>query len=137
MHEAPTKIDDLARPSVEVTKGLEPKVEKFHIPVHLDEPMRLYREGLAPLPREFINLHASHAYPRLEQLRERYGFRVLFSEMQDEGWGDGMLVLRAVIETKRLKRLVDLKWHPGNQDFMVKLQGGGHGIAYERDVSDD
>jgi hypothetical protein len=59
----------------------------------LKQEMRLYREGLAPLPAAYITKHESAARCDLPRFLRSHALRLLCAHMEPDGWCDGMRVL--------------------------------------------
>ena len=79
----------------------------------LRRSMKIYRKDLIPLPTRYIELHREAAEATLTELTQRFGLRVLTTEMVSDGWFDGMKVLRVIAED-RAGKLRDVRWSDAN-----------------------
>ena len=96
------------------------------LPDHIEAQMKLYREGLVPLPEDFIEFHSLCAEADLN-LRLRHKIWVLLEDraLQYDGWGDGMKVRHVVIAENTLREhkvhgnwvTRTLKWHTSGAWF--------------------
>ena len=83
----------------------------------------------------YVSAHEGLARARLEVLKVSHGIKVHSTEIVNEGWGDGMKVLQAVIELKSGK-LMKLQWMDSNQDFGKKYENhGGVGMLFASDLA--
>ncbi len=89
--------------------------------------MNLYRMGEIALPREYVAAHYQAALASLADITDM-GYRILFQELVDDGWMDGMQVLRLVVEDKQNK-LKDIRYSDDNGgSWFEKYPGGGQGL---------
>jgi hypothetical protein len=95
--------------------------------------MRLWREGLAPMPGEYIDLHRGLAEAALEEMRKR-GVVVHRAWLADQGWLDGFRCLHAVVELPK-NRLLKLQWHDSGTRgyFMQACTGSGGWFSFDLD----
>jgi hypothetical protein len=106
---------------------------RISLPKIIGEQMVLWRNDLISFPQDYIEFHKDLAEKRLGTLVTDYSLTILKTEMVDDGWLDGMKVLRVVAETKP-KNLIDMRWCDANQDFMKKGTFGGHTIIFENEL---
>lgn len=93
------------------------------LPETLKSAMAAYRLDLGPMPAGYIEFHVKLAQAEKDRLIETYRVTVLAERMVDGGWFDGMREVELVVETRK-GRLLKLRWHDGNQGYMVDT---GHG----------
>jgi hypothetical protein len=108
------------------------EVTKKKLPKRIEEEMKVWRGGFSSLPSSYITFHMELAQSRLEVLKKNYGIKVHATDMISDGWGDGMQVRQAIIETKS-GELRKLKWMDANQDFGV--QKIGTSMLFEKDLA--
>jgi hypothetical protein len=109
-------------------------IPKQTLPAELNKLMKLWRMELIPMPQEYIAFHKTLAENRLEAHKETFRIRVLYTEMVSDGWYDGMMGLRAVVETPS-GNIKDLRYCDSNQEFMVKFPNhGGQGMLFDKDL---
>lgn len=89
---------------------------KTELPGSIKGQMHLWREGVVPLPKDYILFHKDLAERALDTLVKDHGLTLHRKYEADQGWMDGMKVVFAVVEEKS-GRLVKLSWHDGNQEF--------------------
>lgn len=68
----------------------------------------------------------------LENLVERFHFKVLSESMERDGWMDGMRTLVVCLMNAHGATLT-MRWHDGNRGWMEKMPSGGWGILTEDD----
>lgn len=96
----------------------------------LKRDMRLYRMGLAPLPQSYIALHHDAAYASISVLCLKLGLRVIATEMVNDGWMDGMRVVRAICEDRN-GDLRDMRWSDSSGGaWYERKKSGGQSIAF-------
>jgi len=80
------------------------------------------------MPEAYISYHKELAEAALKVLTETKGLIVHSSEMVNDGWGDEMHNLQAVVETPDGK-LEKIKWGDSHErgSFKQKCSGGGWG----------
>lgn len=100
-------------------------IERTPIPAALEAKMKLWREGLIPLPPEYVEHHLAMARAALPKLETDY--RILMTAVVDDGWGDGMKFLAATVEHKITHRLSVIKWSD-NCRWYERCPGGGWGL---------
>jgi len=109
-------------------------LDREKLPKEIARQMDAWRAGSAPLPQSYVRWNRKKAEARLEALCEDHRLQVHSTEMIDDGWFDGMQVLRAIIETTR-GQLLSLKWNDSNQDFMRRCESGGHAALHDQDLT--
>jgi hypothetical protein len=120
-----TETDNMAkasdiRDSIEIVSNGRTISIKAEQPADIKADMDTYRaNGCWATPISYQNWHRTLAAILLSELESRCNVLVLKTESVSDGWMDGNHVLRAVVETPS-RKLVDLRWHPGNKGFMVK-----------------
>ncbi len=100
---------------------------------HMKKKMEAYRAGARSIPATYIDYHKSVAENELLSLAAAHNLRVHSTELIDDGWFDGMRVLRAVVETPK-GSLLSLKYSDGNCSFMLRCPSGGHSFLGEKDL---
>jgi hypothetical protein len=93
-------------------------------PDAIERKMKLWRNGLAPLPQEYIEWHRQLATEAKSQLAN---YRILMQGMIDDGWGDGMKFLALTIVHKATGKLSVIKWSD-SQCWLKRFHSGGWGI---------
>ena len=82
----------------------------------------------------YIGWHKEMAEEELDALREKFGLLIHSTNVESDGWLDGFKCLHAIVETPS-QRLLKIRWHDGNQAFMVHGGPGcGWGLIHEGDV---
>lgn len=110
----------------------------IRLPEDIAKQMPLYREGVIPLPVDYINFHATCAEVDLNRRLYTEGSMILLEDrgMQSDGWCDGMKV-RTVVVAENQKhgqsapgawRVLTLRWHESGAWF---AQGAGGGWVRE------
>lgn len=92
-------------------------------PKELEEKMKLWRKGLVPLPQDYIAFHESAARKSIEN--DFAGYTVHKTFMDNDGWGDGMQFLHAIIEDKKTGKLEKIKWADGGNWYIDCHPGWG------------
>ena len=105
-------------------------VVKVDLPESVSKEMKAWRVGFGSIA-PYVDFHHDLSRKRLQFLRENYGLTVHSTKVVSDGWGDGMRVLQAVVET-RSDNLLKLKWMDANQDFGVEKHGTS--MLFERDL---
>ena len=105
------------------------------LPEHIKSEMRLFRLGLAELPTSYIEHHESAARRELMRSEHEFGLTIHSTSMVSDGWGDGMLVVQAIVETVS-GRLLKLVWHSqgGEGVFFIACFGGGSRRSSEEEL---
>lgn len=87
--------------------------------------MRMWREGLIPMPTAYVRYHEAVAQDEICQLAADHGLTIHRTYMEDQGWMDGFRCLHAIVET-RGGTLLKLQWHDSGHTgyFMQKLSAG-------------
>ena len=100
---------------------------RIELPKEISSQMKLWRNGLIPIPQTYIAFHKELATQKLDQLMEQGLELVTLPTMESDGWCDGMKVLhvRAIIGKKYDEKIVYLKWNDGNQEFFIESKSGG------------
>lgn len=111
-----------------------PERDRPMLPPSLEAQMRLFTMG-APLPDAFIERHEHLARQRLADLLQEVGGSLAEpADLVDDGWGDGMRVLRARVYPMRpASPPVEIRWHPGNFGWMAPALGGGWRLVRQED----
>ena len=82
----------------------------------------------------YIGWHKEMAEEELDALCEKFGLLIHSTNVESDGWLDGFKCLHAIVETPS-QRLLKIRWHDGNQAFMVHGGPGcGWGLIHEGDV---
>jgi len=105
-------------------------VVKVDLPESVSKEMKAWRAGFGSIST-YVDFHLDLAKRRLVVLKENYGLTVHSTSIVSDGWGDGMRVVQAVVET-RSDNLLKLKWMDANQDFGVEKHGTS--MLFERDL---
>lgn len=79
--------------------------------------MKFWRMGATGIPTAYVAFHKELARNRLVQLTRDLGWTVHKVWTENDGWGDAMRVLFAIVETDG--KLLKVKWHDGNQCFFA------------------
>lgn len=95
---------------------------RVELPVDVKRQMELWRLGLIPIPKAYIEFHKQLAHRAIQRL-EQQGFEIHKAWTATDGWMDGMRVVWVIAE--KSNKLYKLKWHDGNQEFFVQSQSGG------------
>ncbi len=90
----------------------------IHTPKAIARDLKMWRQGLIGLPVEFIDHHRRCAG---HDLRNQ-GWKVLETTMVSDGWGDGMMVVNAVVRIDGGLR--ELQWHTSGAWFEKSREGG-------------
>lgn len=90
----------------------------------LETEMQLYRNGMAPLPERYIELHKAKAFEHLDLLT-KHGYVIVSSTMVNDGWCDGMKVLEVTAFDKNYKP-AKIRWSDSNNgSWFLRLPSGG------------
>jgi len=95
---------------------------RIRVPAKIENQMKQWRQGLIPLPTAYVDFHLELAEASLEELKKQ-GVIVHNDYMAEDGHGDGMKFLHAIVEQKDGK-LSKIKWGD-YQHWMAKCESGG------------
>lgn len=111
--------------------------ERVALPPEVKTAVDNWRRGgcYDAVPECYVTFHEQLADEELTRIVTKYNLKVLIHQVQaDDGWGDGMRVRNAFVETPS-GRVVHLSWHDANQGFMMKHDGhSGSSIMFEKDL---
>lgn len=85
-----------------------------------------YRNGLANIPRDYINVHHEAALRDLPRLCAMMGWQVISCSLVNDGWGDGMKVLSAQVSTD--DGPANIRWSDSNGGSWFKNTGHGYAL---------
>lgn len=85
----------------------------------LSEQMNTYRSKGGKIPDLYIEVHRMFAHSNIQLLLKTYNYRMIAHEMINDGYPDGMKVLRIICEDIR-HRLHDIRWSDANGGCYMK-----------------
>jgi hypothetical protein len=89
--------------------------------------MRFFRMG-GSLPQSYVELHKQYALADVDRLLQKYDLTLIKSEMVNDGWMDGMKVLRLIVEQKN-KGFKEIRWSDCNGGcWFEKTPSGGQSL---------
>lgn len=100
------------------------KRARARIPDTIEAELKKWRAGDARLPQSYIDFQERLARHDLKKKQDRGLWEVHATYMRDDGWGDGMKFVVAIVETKDCA-LYKVKWADGQCWY----RNPGHGWA--------
>lgn len=94
------------------------------VPPDVARDMRVCHLLGGGLPQSYVDFHERLARTALAQLAREVGASVVGADLADDGCGDGMRVVEALLEPFGVPRRVLLRWHDANRGFVVRADGG-------------
>jgi hypothetical protein len=89
----------------------------------------------ADVPADYQAWQAQLASEELDRIASVHGLEIMNDpRILDEGWMDGMKVMRVTVLTRRQNQVV-LEWCDANQGFMKCFGSGGKGALFEIDLT--
>ena len=94
-------------------------------PETLAQAMRMWRNGWAPLPQLYVDLHEAAARRQLDGCLKRHELELVETRMVRDGWADGMRVLE-VEALDFFNRTQLIRWSDSNGgSWFEQTKGGG------------
>jgi hypothetical protein len=139
-----SKLIRLAHEKPELRKDLVPLLKtggksfsyKERAPKKISDAMSWWRQGFGPMPKSYIEWHKGLAEKHFKTLVRDYNLKVTKKGMRRDGWGDGMQVFTAEVETPSGNE-VTLVWHDSSTlggQWMVDT-GHGRGALHESELT--
>lgn len=94
------------------------------IPADLEAKMKLWRAGLTPMPKEYIEFHEKAALEASKTDFPTTKYTIHRTYSGPDGWCDGMSFIHLIVEDSKTNELYKVKWSDCGKWYSQTPSGG-------------